>query len=759
MAALLTITLTGFTATIAQIVILRELLVRFCGNELSMGLALVCWLIWNAAGCRLGATYAARKAPHFFLPGFFLLLAAILLPVSVMIIRAAAIIWNLSPGEIPSLCPMIQICLLGTGLFSPLSGALFSICWAVYQTHTAAGGQRRPIFVFMGEGLGAASGGLVFYFVFIGHYPAMTAVWITSSLILLASAGWVRPWRLFKESFGLRFTWIGMALLFFWATGFRDVIEKMSRQWQWGPHVVAVQDTAYHNVALTGEKNQYSFFANGLWLFSTPDLPSREHAVHPALLQHPDPKTVLLLGGGIAGLVEEIVKHPGIQRIDYVEPDRGLIGFAQRHLPSETARFSTASRLHLIHQDIRAFLRTDTSRFDVILMNIGDPVNAGMNRFYTEEFFTRIQKRLSSDGVFSFAVSGGEDMLGAAQMEYLRSIYRTLTLVFPEVTFYPGDPFRFFATSGAGKLSINPDDLVTRIRDRNLSLSYVRPDTLRDRMSPFRLEYFQSMLGDESGNVKPNRDFSPTCYREALILWSARWHPKIREAIQWAATWHPNRVWGLFAVAGTLLFLMGAKHRISINLAIAGSVLVTGGATMVLQMVLLLAFQILEGFLYLQLALILSFFMAGLAAGAVWISIRIKSAPLVKRLIRIQALIGLYPLFLISILYLLHGKFRLAVSSAFLAWLFPALSFIAGVLGGALFSLAVEVIAETGLPLKGAGGRLYALDLTGAAAGLLPATFMLLPVYGLIYTLLWVSGATLLGLIPFFFIKNQRMAY
>jgi predicted membrane-bound spermidine synthase len=141
--------------------------------------------------------------------------------------------------------------------------------------------------------------------------------------------------------------------------------------------------------------------------------------------------------------------------------------------------------------------------------------------------------------------------------------------------------------------------------------------------------------------------------------------------------------------------------------------------------------------------------MAGLAAGAGGISIRVTSPPLVTRLTRVQALIGLYPLLLIAILYLLHGKYRSNVSSTFLIWLFSILSFIAGVLGGALFSLAVEVLSETGNSLTGAGGKLYALDLTGAAAGLLLATFLWLPVYGLIRTLLWVSSLTLMLLIPF----------
>lgn len=753
MAVLLTITLTGFATTIAQVLMLRELLVRFSGNELSTGLVLACWLIWNALGCGLASKYTARKPPGPFSPGFLLLLATIGLPVSVLIIRASGIIWGLAPGEITSLWPMIQICILGTGLFSPFSGALFSLCWTVYRNLPVQGGPRRPLFVFMGEGLGAAAGGLFFYFVLIGHFSAMTTVWISSGVTLLVSAWWMRPWRLLKDGMIPRFTWIAIMLLFCCGIGFGNRLETMSRQWQWGAHVVAVQDTAYHNVALTREANQYSFFANGLWLFSTPDLPGWEHAVHPALLQHPAPKTVLLLGGSIAGLVEEIRKHPGIQRIDYVDPDPDLIRFAKRHLPPETDLYLTTPLLHVIHQDIGAFLRSGTSRFDIILMSMGDPVNAGQNRFYTEEFFTGIKKRLSSDGVFSFAVSGGQDMLGAVQLRYLRSVYRTLTGVFPEISLYPGDSFRFLATNGAGRLVRSPDGLMRRIHDRNLSLRYVRPDTLEDRMNPLRLDYFQSLLEAES-SIRPNRDFSPTCYREALILWSAQWHPLLRETIQWMVKDRPFRPWGLLAAVGGMLLLIPAKRGFHVNPAVAGSVLVAGGATMVLQMVLLLAFQILEGVLYLQLALILSFYMAGLAAGAGWISIRVKSPPTVRRLSRVQALIGLYPLFLIAILFLLHGKGHSAVSSIVLTWLFPAMSFIAGALGGALFSLAVKVLSETGFALEGTGGRLYALDLTGAAVGLLLATCWLLPVYGLILALLWISGVTMVGLIPFFFLKK-----
>jgi spermidine synthase len=91
-----------------------------------------------------------------------------------------------------------------------------------------------------------------------------------------------------------------------------------------------------------------------------------------------------------------------------------------------------------------------TTRYDVILMNMGDPITAQMNRFYTKEFFTYAGQRLLPGGIFSFAVSGGESMLGPTQARFLGSIKETLRQVFPTTLIYPGDQIRFFATDRCG---------------------------------------------------------------------------------------------------------------------------------------------------------------------------------------------------------------------------------------------------------------------------------------------------------------------
>jgi len=90
------------------------------------------------------------------------------------------------------------------------------------------------------------------------------------------------------------------------------------------------------------------------------------------------------------------------------------------------------------------------------------------------------------------------------------------------------------------------------------------------------------------------------------------------------------------------------------------------------------------------------------------------------------------------------------LSPAAMGWLFSGLSLITGILGGIHFALAVTVMAGTGVALEKIGGKFYALDLAGAAAGVLIAALFILPIYGIMNTLVFLStlsGISLLTLL------------
>jgi spermidine synthase len=745
----LTITTTGFAATVAQIIVLRELLVLFYGNELSAGLIFAGWLLWSGLGSSLSGRWALKVSAHTALLRLMLVCLAAMLPLSVLFIRATRIIWMLPAGELPSIGKMLLISVVATGLFCPLSGALFGICWAIRRKR----GDHQPLRIYLGEALGSAAGGLVFCFVFLPYGSVFTTIWITCGMILLISGWMCRPWRPLSKLGCGHGVWIAVALLVAAGAVCGSRLDHVSRRWQWGPNLLAVYDTAYHNIALLRKENQVSVFTNGLWLFSQPDRLSAEHMAHLPLLQHPHPKAILVLGGGMAGLLEELLKQPGIRNIDYVEPDPDFIGLVKPHLSPDMDASLQHPRIRLFHQDPRIFMGRAHARYDVILMNVGDPITAQMNRFYTKEFFTHVRRRLLPGGIFSFAVSGGESMLGPTQARFLGSMKKTLLQVFPRTLIYPGDQIRFFATDISGELLSDPASLATRISQRNLQLTYIREDILQNTLSPFRLDYLNAVLKETAG-AAVNKDFFPICYFHNLMMWATQWHVALQKVLSLLVDLDLGWLWSVLVLGGGAIVALFWTGQCKYRMAVGGAIFVSGAMEMVLQVILLLSFQIIEGFVYRQLALIIAFFMAGLAAGAGWISRckphLLKTKVARTRFIQVQVMLCVLPLGLMLFLTLIHGQIHNYFSPPAIGWLFSVLSLMIGTVGGVHFALAVMVMAGTGIALEKIGGGFYALDLAGAAAGVLMATLLILPIYGIMNTLMFmsaISGVSLLTLL------------
>jgi len=214
---------------------------------------------------------------------------------------------------------------------------------------------------------------------------------------------------------------------------------------------------------------------------------------------------------------------------------------------------------------------------------------------------------------------------------------------------------------------------------------------------------------------------------------------------------HPAKLWAGLIVAGVVCLSIFWFGPLRFRAAVTLSVTVSGAVEMIIQLLLLLTFQVLEGFVYLQLALIIAFYMAGIGIGTAavswWERHHSPKRPSLFTFIRIQILFSLFPLLLILLLLLIHGPFRDALSSAAIRWIFSALSLTGGFLGGSHFSLGVLTHAGTGTPSERIGGTLYAMDLVGAVGGVLLASFFIMPVYGLINTLILLSAMSFVSLL------------
>ena len=109
--------LIGFTAAIAQIVLMRELMVVFYGNEISLGLMLASWLLWTAAGSAMAGRLAVRAPEPRRLMAVLETLVALTLPATILAVRAGKPLLEAVPGESLGPGPMLLGSLAALSLF------------------------------------------------------------------------------------------------------------------------------------------------------------------------------------------------------------------------------------------------------------------------------------------------------------------------------------------------------------------------------------------------------------------------------------------------------------------------------------------------------------------------------------------------------------------------------------------------------------------------------------------------------------------
>jgi spermidine synthase len=503
-------------------------------------------------------------------------------------------------------------------------------------------------------------------------------------------------------------------------------VDLLTRRMQWGKSFFQSRDTAYHNLVFLFNSGQFSLFSNGLWLFSSPDPQTTEPAAYLPLLEHPDPGRVLVIGDYSPELLDEVANHPGIKSVDCVQPDAEATAFISAVLPPSRMEMGGHRRVRVWRMDPKSFTRGAGIGYDVILLSEGEPVNAEMNRFYTVEFFTRMKSLMNQGGLFSFGVAASPDIVGPREAVLLKSLYATLREVFGYVLVLPGENVRFIASQDGAGVASDPQVLIDRMRARRLDLRYVRDFYLLDLFNPIRLAYMESII-HEGPPAKINKDFEPVCYLYGLGLWGAQLHPALGRFLGFISGgvpfWVPVGLGALFLVFVSVLFAKGGSSAVvAFNTGVCGAVLI------VIEVVLVLVYQIIEGSVYRQMALIISLFMAGLAAGSALV--RTFRGTGAHRLFMIQIGLAAY----LGVLYLLFSVFRGSVLDNLghdaMLLLFSALAFFAGMFGGGQFCAAV------GCSEKVRGAGLYAADLIGASAGALAGSLFFLPVLGIPKTLL-----------------------
>ena len=740
------LTLVGFSAVIGQIVLMRELIVVFNGNEISLGIMLATWLFWTALGSGLGSgltlgTRNARKSAAVL----ECLLGVSLLP-TIWALRASRTFFQTVPGELVGPVPMWLTSLICLSLFCALAGCLFVIASRMYAEECGLSARVASSSAYLLEAAGSGLGGLLASLVLLPVLDSFQiAAVVTVVNLCMAVILWFRVSGKKVAAVAVAGGLLALVLLMYVA----PLLDRSARERLWrGFQLLGSRDSIYGNLAVIGTGNIRSIYDNGVILASAPDESAAEEAVHYGLLEHPAPKQVLLIGGGINGSITEALKHPTVGRIDYVELDPALIGMARQFFPVQSAGLSDP-RVHTHYADGRYYLKSTPETFDVIILNLPDPQTAQLNRFYTAEFFRTAANHLASGGLLALQLRSSEEHISPDLAEFLRCIQHTVQQVFPYVVAIPGDTLHLFAAMRDEVLTDDPQTLIARLQARRLATKYVREYFIPFRMTPDRMAQIGEQLQPLPA-TPVNHDFEPIAYYFDIALWSAQFHASYSRWFRTAShlTFTGIVDWTLVVllfVAVLLTYVPGREKRV--RAAAAGCVAATGFTLMALQIFLLLGFQSIYGYVYHQLAILVGMLMAGIALGS-WLGIRRIGAGDTQRFLRIAALtqfaLAVSGPALIFVVILLSQ-----ISSGPATWLstqcgFPALAILCGILGGYQFPIATEIYLgdrEAGPGL----GTLYAIDLLGGCVGALLLSSYLIPVFGFWKTA-WLSAVV--SLVP-----------
>lgn len=136
---------------------------------------------------------------------------------------------------------------------------------------------------------------------------------------------------------------------------------------------------------------------NIIQLTESDEFAYQEMIAHIPLFAHPDPRRVLLIGGGDGGVAREVAKHPGVEIIDLCEIDGMVIEASKKFLPFTSVGFSDP-RVKVHIQDGAEFAGERIEAYDVIIVDSSDPIGPAKVLF-EEPFYRSLKTALKSDGI------------------------------------------------------------------------------------------------------------------------------------------------------------------------------------------------------------------------------------------------------------------------------------------------------------------------------------------------------------------------
>jgi spermidine synthase len=729
----------GLSGIIAQVILMRELLISFQGNELTLGIILANWLILVAIGSFILGKTVEKVESKIEVFVLFQLFFAVALPLTIYLSRSFRNILLSTPGEGLGFAQIFYSSFLVLLPVALPQGTLFTYGCRLYSQYV-----RKDVSsigkVYVLESIGSIVGGILITFFLIQYLNSFEIAFIISLMNTLISIFllWPKP-RSFHSAFQ-RVLWILSILLFFvFAYGLllqtASAINESSIHSQWrNLNVIHNENSIYGNITVTKKGEQFTFFTNGVPSITTPipNIASIEDFVHFPMLFHENPESVLVLSGGAGGMIHETLKYP-VRRVDYVELDPLLLKLVQKFSTPLTQSELSDQRVRIHYTDGRFYIKRTRDRFDLIFIGLPAPQELQTNRLFSSEFFSIAKEKMNLDGIIALSLPGSLTYISPELRDLNRCILETLKTVFRSVRIIPGDTNLYLASDSSKLERVTSADIVKRLEDRKIKTSLLTKSYLEFRLHERWLKWFLESM--EREEVQINSDFRPIGVFLSLSYWNALFSPSLVGVFKWFEGFS-LRISIAFMVLFTLLVSLVFVKRPSLSRqSIPYAIFTTGLVGMIFNLAVIFTFQTFYGYLYHQIGLLIAIFMFGVALSSFYMTRYLERIERDSHLFLKIEICIIFFAFLFPFVFSIPSQYlEKTVLSLLVYPLFLIMSFFSGACIGLQFPLASKIyLALPGKEgtLGHTAGLLYGADLLGGFLGGLFGGILLLPILGL----------------------------
>lgn len=600
----------GFASAIGQVLLIRELLTVFRGNEFIIGMIFTGWFLGIFAGARFNPRAEDPVLERRIMISYVLFPVALILLVHLA--HMIPIFFRKTPGSFFSLTTEFALSFLFTIPVSFFVGYFFP---PIVTLLSRSFREKSGGVIYLVESLGAFGGGILFSFLLI---DVLNPLGIISLLLAMSLA-------LFVVRFGKKRLLPLLVLPALLLYNSED-LERDFFKFVWNSTetstLIKYDRTRYQTIHLGFNEQQISVYGDGILYYTIPDRYESRQLFHlvQSLRNGSSKDDVLIFGAGPGSLPYNLLRTD-ISSLAYFEIDPKLY----RTIEPYRIRFYRTgpedNRLSVISQDLRYHLQNSPEKYDMIVCFPPVPHNANLNRFYTTEFYGLCRDRLKDNGIFITSLGGFSSAMDGEQREFISSIYRSFTSRFPAHMKTSGDPIYLIGAKNRGALPESPAKLIANYAKklpelRKLPLESAvmenfRASELRSFFEPTHIAYFDRVVGAGLDRAVENTDRMPYAYWNYILHSAAREH----SVLYWVLKEY--RYFLAALVLLTALVFFRVKRKFGAAQFAGGAVIyAVGMVSMSVVLLMIMLYQNFYGVVYYRISLINALFMLGLTAGS-----------------------------------------------------------------------------------------------------------------------------------------------